>query len=138
MFVSIPLIALALSLATLTATVISWFAARQARKARALTETVPQLAAVVFGPADLLGRVKREEGLEVRVQELERTVKDHQRYARSNRRRIERTQAVVLEIVSVPIGESSRPLDTGQYRAISARFQDLDEPGDSEPPTSDE
>jgi len=138
MWVAAPLIAVTLSLLTAAVAVISWFAARQARKDRVLTETVPQLQAVVFGPQGQTGRPKREEGLEGRMEALERENVYLKKQVRSNRRRIERTQAVVLDIVSPQTPESGSPLDTGQFRALAARFQDLDEPGDTDPPPSDE
>jgi hypothetical protein len=136
MYVSIPLIALALSLLTFAAAVISWFAARQARKDRVVTEKVPQLEAVVFGPPDQTGRPRREEGLEARVEALEAESKSHARRALTNARRIVRTQDFMVELVTN--ASSTGVEDTGRHRVLRAKLRELDDPLDSDPPAEDE
>lgn len=75
MYVSIPLIALCLTILSMTAAFGSWVAYRLVRRERAITETVPQLSAAVFGELDRSGRPIHRKGLEGKLEELDRRLR---------------------------------------------------------------
>lgn len=75
MYVSIPLIALCLTILSMTAAFGSWVAYRLVRRERAITETVPQLSAAVFGELDKSGRPIHRKGLEGKLEDLDRRLR---------------------------------------------------------------
>lgn len=140
MHVSIPLIALLLSLSTVGWTILAWLIRRMERNQRIAAEDVPQLKAATFGPSDPTGLAKHEDGLIGRTEALERAVDDIRARVEKNGRRIKRSQRVLLNVASrvvtmhLPTPSSFRPEDTGRFAAL---MHDIDQDNDDDDDDSD-
>lgn len=142
MHVSIPLIALLLSLSTVGWTTLVWLVRRMERNQRVMVEDVPQLRAVTFGPPDSTGLARHEEGLIGRAEALERAVEDLRARVERNGRRIKRSQRVLLNVAGrvsamhapTPSASPVRPEDTGRFAALVLDMGQDGDDDDSDPP----